>query len=358
MSSTSDSNKVVLARLLMPDDANISGNVHGGTILQLMEQAGMIAATRHFNSDPDHEHHEKQVAGLARFETMSFHEPVFVGEIASLTTALMFTSERSLLIKVSVSAENAATGKTRLTNTGMMWYLSFVPSQADNKKEQHCLTTVPQLIPPTDPADKKAYQKGKALYDARKQAETAGASDCLKIDGCLCPSCRTNFTPAEGSHPPAESTQTLCQMVLPGDCGTSNVAFGGFVMKLMDTAAGCCAFRHARTNIVTISISAMDFDAIVHLGDIVTIEANMRFCSSKSMEIMVVAKVTSMTKQDHVVARGTFTFVALDKKNKVIAVPGLALETEEEFDHAFASQVKYEAAKQARIAAAAARAKK
>ena len=42
-----------VARLLLPDDANPSGNVHGGTILQLMDQAGMITATRHANSGND-----------------------------------------------------------------------------------------------------------------------------------------------------------------------------------------------------------------------------------------------------------------------------------------------------------------
>lgn len=124
-------------------------------------------------------------------------------------------------------------------------------------------------------------------------------------------------------------------------------------MKLMDTAAGCCAFRHARTNIVTVSISAMDFVDVVHLGDIVTIEATMRFCSAKSMEIMVVARVTSMTQKDVTVAQGTFTFVALNDKHKVIPVPALLPSTEQEFNDAFCSQVKYEAAKQARIAAAA-----
>jgi acyl-CoA hydrolase len=38
---------VTVARLCLPDDANVAGNVHGGTILHLMEEAGMITATRH-----------------------------------------------------------------------------------------------------------------------------------------------------------------------------------------------------------------------------------------------------------------------------------------------------------------------
>ena len=140
-------------------------------------------------------------------------------------------------------------------------------------------------------------------------------------------------------------------MVLPGDCGTSKIAFGGFVMKLMDTAAGCRAYRHAKTNVVTVSISAMDFCSMVYLGDIVTIDAKMTFCSSKSMEIKVTASVTSMTREDHLVAKGIFSFVSLDSNNKVLPVPSLKYETEEEYVEAFKSQLRYEATKKERLAA-------
>ena len=32
-----------------PGDANIAGNVHGGTILKMIEEAGLIVSTRHCN---------------------------------------------------------------------------------------------------------------------------------------------------------------------------------------------------------------------------------------------------------------------------------------------------------------------
>eukprot|EP00339_Tiarina_fusa_P007319 CAMPEP_0117060804 /NCGR_PEP_ID=MMETSP0472-20121206/42292_1 /TAXON_ID=693140 ORGANISM="Tiarina fusus, Strain LIS" /NCGR_SAMPLE_ID=MMETSP0472 /ASSEMBLY_ACC=CAM_ASM_000603 /LENGTH=84 /DNA_ID=CAMNT_0004779155 /DNA_START=89 /DNA_END=340 /DNA_ORIENTATION=+ len=84
-------------------------------------------------------------------------------------------------------------------------------------------------------------------------------------------------------------------------------------MKLMDNAAGCCAFRHCRTNIVTVSISKMDFTGFVKLGDIVTIRAKMIFCSAKSMEILVTASLSSAAKADDgetQVCQGTFAFVS------------------------------------------------
>lgn len=40
---------IEVSRVMMPDDANIAGNVHGGTILKMIEEAGVIIATRHCN---------------------------------------------------------------------------------------------------------------------------------------------------------------------------------------------------------------------------------------------------------------------------------------------------------------------
>ena len=40
---------IEVSRIMMPDDANIAGNVHGGTILKMIEEAGVIIATRHCN---------------------------------------------------------------------------------------------------------------------------------------------------------------------------------------------------------------------------------------------------------------------------------------------------------------------
>ena len=46
---TSNNNNIQVSRIMMPDDSNLAGNVHGGTILKLIEEAGVIIATRHCN---------------------------------------------------------------------------------------------------------------------------------------------------------------------------------------------------------------------------------------------------------------------------------------------------------------------
>lgn len=50
ITSSDNSIGVSCIRLTLPDDANIYGNVHGGTILKLIEEAGAIIATRYCNN--------------------------------------------------------------------------------------------------------------------------------------------------------------------------------------------------------------------------------------------------------------------------------------------------------------------
>ncbi len=38
-----------ISRIMLPDDANSAGNVHGGTILKMIGHVGWIAASRHAN---------------------------------------------------------------------------------------------------------------------------------------------------------------------------------------------------------------------------------------------------------------------------------------------------------------------
>lgn len=350
----------VIARVLLPDDANPAGNVHGGTILRLMEEAGMIAATRYIVSNQASVNNDGNcIAALVRFETMSFLKPFFVGEVASLSTQIVFTSEHSVLVEVVVTAEDVSKGETRLANTGQLWYVPLVPGGdgGGGKKDwKHPkVIQVPRVVP-TDEAKLKEYEKAKMYYEKRKSEQNrdrdSTSVECLGINGCLCPTCRGQYVPPSDGRCPSDSEQVLCQMVLPGDCGKSGVAFGGFVMKLMDNAAGCSAFRHCRTNVVTVAISAMDFVEWIKLGDICTIRSKVVFCSKKSLEIEVVASVASAStigvEEDTIVARGLFTFVSIGSAGKVLEVPQLCLESEEDMQNAFLGQRRYEAAKRDR----------
>mmetsp|Transcript_10664 Transcript_10664/g.23576 ORF Transcript_10664/g.23576 Transcript_10664/m.23576 type:complete len:361 (-) Transcript_10664:88-1170(-) len=356
MTRASTSSSVVVARLLLPDDANVAGNVHGGTTLKLMEEAGMIAATRLMaSSEANKESEGRCVAALVRFDTMIFHKPIFVGEVASCQCEIIFTSKQSILVEVMVTAEDISKGETRVTNTGWLWYVPMTPPTAAEKKNWK-IAQVPPIVKPEGEAAIQKYEKAKAKYEKRKNRGEDGASgefDAKETNSEFDTFKSQYIAPTEGRSP-AGSEQVLCQMVLPGDCGKGKVAFGGFVMKLMDNAAGCSAWRHCRTNVVTVAISDMDFVSWVSLGDLCSIRSKVVFASSKSLEIEVVASVASVTSdalngKDNIVARGLFTFVSIGSDGKVQAVPKLVLESEEDMQNAFFGTQRYEAAKRARI---------
>ncbi|CDQ70653.1 unnamed protein product [Oncorhynchus mykiss] len=50
--SQATASSLQICRIMRPDDANIVGNVHGGTILKMIEEAGCIIGTRHCNTQP------------------------------------------------------------------------------------------------------------------------------------------------------------------------------------------------------------------------------------------------------------------------------------------------------------------
>jgi uncharacterized protein (TIGR00369 family) len=106
---------------------------------------------------------------------------------------------------------------------------------------------------------------------------------------------------------------------------------GGTIMKLIDTAAGSVAIRHARSNAVTASIDRLDFHFPVYPGDLVTCKASLNLVGRTSMEIGVrVEAEDMMTGSARHTASAYLTFVALDKAGKPMVLPPLILKTKTE----------------------------
>ncbi|MDP2724991.1 MAG: acyl-CoA thioesterase, partial [Syntrophales bacterium] len=118
---------------------------------------------------------------------------------------------------------------------------------------------------------------------------------------------------------------------------------GGIIMKLIDTAAGVVAFRHARANIVTASIDRLDFLHPVFVGDFVTLMASINFVGRTSMEIGVrVESENLMTGEKRHTSTAYLTFVALDSDGRPMPLPPLILETDEQRRRNHAARVRRE----------------
>src|SRR5438552_3127552 len=101
--------------------------------------------------------------------------------------------------------------------------------------------------------------------------------------------------------------------MLPGDANLSGNVHGGAIMKLVDTAAGVCAMRHARRRVVTARIDSMSFLQPVFIGDLVTLRASVNDVGTTSLEVGVRVEAEDLvTGAVRHVSSAYLVFVALD----------------------------------------------
>ena len=119
---------VVMAQMMIPQDANPAGNVHGGAVVKLIDEAAGVVASRHARSN----------VVTASIDRMEFHTPVFVGDLLTVTAGLNLVGRTSMEIGVRVDAENLISGEVRHAATA---YLTYVALDAQGRPR-----TVPSLI--------------------------------------------------------------------------------------------------------------------------------------------------------------------------------------------------------------------
>jgi uncharacterized protein (TIGR00369 family) len=128
-----------------------------------------------------------------------------------------------------------------------------------------------------------------------------------------------------------DSILIMAQQMTPQDANLAGNVHGGVIMKLIDTAAGIVAFRHAEANVVTASIDRLDFIYPAFIGDLVTTRTSVNFVGRTSMEVGVRVETENLlTRQKHHAASAYLTMVAIDGSGKPMPLPPLIIETDEE----------------------------
>jgi uncharacterized protein (TIGR00369 family) len=127
------------------------------------------------------------------------------------------------------------------------------------------------------------------------------------------------------------SAVIMAQVMGPQEINLAGNVHGGVITKLIDTAAGVAAMRHARANAVTASIDRLDFHYPVFSGDLVTLKASLNLVGRTSMEIGVRVETENLISGEvRHTASAYLTYVALDKAGRPMLLPPLILESEEE----------------------------
>ena len=93
--------------LMTPDTANFAGNVHGGTILKLLDQVAYACASRYAG---------RYVVTLS-VDQVTFRQPIHVGELVTFLAAVNYTGTSSMEIGIKVVAENIRTQEARHGNS-------------------------------------------------------------------------------------------------------------------------------------------------------------------------------------------------------------------------------------------------
>ncbi len=124
--------RISIAQLMQPEHANNLGNVHGGWIMKLVDEAGALACMRHS---------QRRVVTVA-IDSMIFRHPIRIGDLVQLTAEVTNVGRTSMEVEVHVEAENPITGVKLHTNTAYLVYVAL--------DDQGKPVNVPPLIVETD----------------------------------------------------------------------------------------------------------------------------------------------------------------------------------------------------------------
>lgn len=156
---------VTIAQVMLPQDANPAGNIHGGVIMKLIDTTAAVVASRHARSN----------TVTASIDRLDFHHPVYIGDLLFFRAGINMAGRTSMEVGVRVEAENYVTGEVRHTASA---YLTFVALDKDGRPTQ-----VPPLVLETD--DEKRRNREATLRKESRLAEKKQEASC-QLDSRNC----------------------------------------------------------------------------------------------------------------------------------------------------------------------------
>lgn len=142
------SSRTILSQLMQIGQSNSRGNVHGGWIMKLVDEAGAIACMKHA---------QHRVVTVA-VDRMTFSQPINIGDLVTLEAEVSYVGRTSMEAEVKVFAENPVSGKKIKTNTA---YLVYVALDSEGRPVE-----VPRLVFESD-LEEQRYLAGKKRQEYR-----------------------------------------------------------------------------------------------------------------------------------------------------------------------------------------------
>jgi uncharacterized protein (TIGR00369 family) len=142
--------ELTMTVLMTPDMANFSGNVHGGTILKLLDQVAYACASRYAG---------RYVVTLSVDQVM-FREPIHVGELVSFLASVNHTGRTSMEVGIKVVTEDIRRQTVRHANSCF-----FTMVALDDARQP---AVVPPLVPVT-PDQQRRCEAAKVRRQLREE---------------------------------------------------------------------------------------------------------------------------------------------------------------------------------------------
>lgn len=117
---TAKESRVSITELMLPSHSNFRGKIHGGHILNLMDQIAFACASKHSQS----------YCVTASVNKVDFLNPIEVGELVTLKASVNYTGRTSMVVGVRVESENITSGKKKHCNSS---YFTMVSKDAQGK---------------------------------------------------------------------------------------------------------------------------------------------------------------------------------------------------------------------------------
>ncbi len=112
--------QITITELMLPSHSNFSGKIHGGHILNLMDQIAFACASKHSG----------YYCVTASVNKVDFLNPIEVGELVTMKASVNYTGRTSMVVGLRVTSENIRTGKTKHCNSS---YFTMVAKDDDGK---------------------------------------------------------------------------------------------------------------------------------------------------------------------------------------------------------------------------------
>ena len=151
---TIQESRITMTQLMLPSHSNFSGKIHGGYVLNLMDQIAFACASKHSG----------HYCVTASVNQVDFLNPIEVGELLTLKASVNYTGRTSMVVGLRVESEKIQSGEIKHCNSS---YFTMVA-----KDEEGNNVPVPGLILDTKTSIRRFARSihRQASYKARKKS--------------------------------------------------------------------------------------------------------------------------------------------------------------------------------------------